>query len=236
MKLALNRALPNKPELIMKPTIAQQARSADDGASVRLALIGLALSTVLASLAHQQSPMLPCRRWRRRLAASFQAVQWVVLAYLLAITTLIVSAGRLGDMIGRRRLLLAGIFLFTFASLMCGIAPTLALLIAARAAQGIGAAVMMALTMAFVGEMVPKAKTGSAMGLLGTMSAIGTALGPSLGGVLIAGLGWRAIFLVNLPLGTLTFFLAHAPPAGRSPGAARRPARLRLCGHGACSP
>ena len=141
--------------------------------------------------------------------ASFQEVQWIVLAYLLAITTLIVSVGRLGDITGRRRLLLAGIFLFTAASVLCGVAPTLWLLIAARAAQGLGAAIMMALTMAFVGETVPKAKTGSAMGLLGTMSAIGTALGPSLGGVLIAGLGWRAIFLVNVPLGILTFLLAH---------------------------
>src|ERR1700716_1134679 len=68
---------------------------------------------------------------------------------------------------------------------------------------------MMALTMAFVGETVPKERTGSAMGLLGTMSAIGTALGPSLGGVLIAGPGWRVIFLVTLPLGILTFVLAH---------------------------
>ena len=141
--------------------------------------------------------------------ASFQEVQWIVLAYLLAITTLIVSVGRLGDLTGRRRLLLGGIFLFTVASVLCGVAPTLWLLIAARAAQGLGAAIMMALTMAFVGETVPQAKTGSAMGLLGTMSAIGTALGPSLGGVLIAGLGWRAIFLVNVPLGILTFLLAH---------------------------
>jgi EmrB/QacA subfamily drug resistance transporter len=141
--------------------------------------------------------------------ASFQQVQWIVLAYLLAITTLIVSVGRLGDITGRRRLLLAGIFLFTVASVLCGVAPTLWLLIAARAAQGLGAAIMMALTMAFVGETVPKAKTGSAMGLLGTMSAMGTALGPSLGGVLIAGLSWRAIFLINVPLGILTFLLAH---------------------------
>jgi EmrB/QacA subfamily drug resistance transporter len=141
--------------------------------------------------------------------ASFQEVQWIVLAYLLAITTLIVSVGRLGDITGRRLLLLAGIFLFTAASVLCGIAPTLWLLIAARAAQGIGAAIMMALTMAFVGDTVAKARTGSAMGLLGAMSAIGTALGPSLGGVLIAGLGWRAIFLVNVPLGSLTFLLAH---------------------------
>src|SRR4029077_1215720 len=75
--------------------------------------------------------------------------------------------------------------------------------------QGVGAAIMMALAMALVGETVPKQKTGSAMGLLATTSAIGTALGPSLGGVLIAGLGWRAIFLVNVPLGILTFLLAY---------------------------
>ena len=149
--------------------------------------------------------------------ASFQQTQWIVLAYLLAITTLIVSAGRLGDIIGRRRLLLAGIALFTAASVLCGVAPTLWLLIAARAAQGAGAAVMMSLTMAFVGETVPKARTGSAMGLLGTMSAIGTALGPSLGGVLIAGAGWRAIFLIMVPLGILNLLLAlrYLPAPGQ---------------------
>src|SRR5262249_18430928 len=117
--------------------------------------------------------------------------------------------GRLGDMTGRRRLLLAGFGLFSVASALCGAAPALWLLVAARAAQGLGAAIMMALTMAFVGETVPKEKTGRAMGLLGTMSAVGTALGPSLGGILIAGLGWQAIFLVNLALGLLTFVLAY---------------------------
>jgi EmrB/QacA subfamily drug resistance transporter len=184
------------------------AESADRTASVRGALAGLSLSMLLSSLGTSIANVgLPALA--QAFTASFQEVQWIVLAYLLAITTLIVSVGRLGDITGRRRLLLAGIFLFTVASILCGFAPTLWLLIAARAAQGLGAAVMMALTLAFVGETVPKAKTGSAMGLLGTMSAIGTALGPSLGGVLIAGLGWRAIFLVNVPLGILTFLLAH---------------------------
>jgi MFS family permease len=90
------------------------------------------------------------------------------------------------------------------------------MLIAARAAQGLGAAVMMALTMAFVGETVPRDRTGRAMGLLGTTSALGTALGPSLGGLLIAGFGWRAIFLVNLPLGLLTlFFVSRFLPVDR---------------------
>lgn len=141
--------------------------------------------------------------------ASFQDVQWIVLAYLLAITTLIVSVGRLGDMIGRRRLLLVGIALFTLASVACGAAPTLWLLIAARAVQGLGAAIMMAVAMALVGDAVPKARIGRAMGLLGTMSAVGTALGPSLGGVLIASLGWPATFLVNVPLGLVAFVLAY---------------------------
>jgi EmrB/QacA subfamily drug resistance transporter len=141
--------------------------------------------------------------------ASFQEAQWVVLAYLLASTTLIVSVGRLGDLTGRRRLLITGIALFTTASALCGLAPTLWTLIAARAAQGLGAAVMLALAMALVSEIAPKARTGSAMGLLGTMSAIGTALGPSLGGLLIAAVGWRAIFLVAVPLGTVAGLLVY---------------------------
>jgi MFS family permease len=82
------------------------------------------------------------------------------------------------------------------------------LLIAARALQGVGAAIMMALTMALVSGAVPKEKTGSAMGVLGTMSAIGTCLGPTLGGVLIAQVGWQGIFLLSVPLGVLAFGLA----------------------------
>lgn len=175
---------------------------------VRWVLAGLSLSILLASLGTSIANVgLPAMAVAFK--ASFQEVQWIVIAYLLATTTLIVSVGRLGDLTGRRRLLLAGISLFTVASVACGIAPTLWLLIAARAAQGLGAAVMLVLSMAFVGETVPKAKTGSAMGLLGTMSAAGTALGPSLGGVLIATLSWRAIFLVSVPLGLLTLFLAY---------------------------
>lgn len=192
--------------------------------AARWALAGLSLSMLLSSfgtsIANVGLPTLALA-----FNASFQAVQWVVIAYLLAITALIVSVGRLGDLIGRKHLLLAGIALFTLASLLCGVAPTLWVLIAARALQGIGAAVMMALTMAFVSETVPKARTGSAMGLLGSMSAIGTALGPSLGGVLIAGFGWRAIFFVNLPLGLLTLLLAYRTlPADQSMESAARPA------------
>ncbi|MBP1887676.1 MFS transporter [Sinorhizobium mexicanum] len=192
------------------------AEGGERAPSFRWALAALSLSMLLSSLGTSIANVgLPALA--DAFGASFQAVQWVVLAYLLAITTLIVSVGRLGDMVGRRRLLIAGIALFTGASVLCGVAPTLSMLIAARAAQGLGAAVMMALAMALVGETVPKERTGSAMGLLGTTSAVGTALGPSLGGLLIAGLGWRAIFLAGVPLGFVAFFLAfRSLPADRA--------------------
>lgn len=175
--------------------------------TVRYALAGLSCSMLLSSLS-TSSANVALPTLMHDFGSTFQQVQWVVVAYLLAITTLIVSAGRLGDMVGRKRLLLAGLGLFVTASALCSVSPWLGLLIAARAAQGLGASVMMALTMAFVSETVPKDKTGSAMGLLGTTSAIGTALGPTLGGLLISGFGWSAIFLVNIPLGLLTIWFA----------------------------
>ncbi|WP_253426829.1 MFS transporter [Pseudomonas sp. GGS8] len=190
--------------------------------SVRWALASLSLSMLMPSLdtsiANAGLPTLA-----EAFDASFQHVQWIVLAYLLAITTLIVSVGRLGDRVGRRRSLLAGIAIFTLSSLACGVAPSLGWLVGARAVQGLGAAIMLALTVAFVGETVPKEKTGSAMGLLGTMSAIGTTLGPSLGGMLIAGVGWQAIFLINVPLGVLNIWLAYRYlPADAQRAKARR--------------
>lgn len=183
-----------------------------------MVLASLSLVTLLASLGTSSANVaLPALA--EAFDASFQDVQWVVLAYLLAMTMLVVSAGRLGDLVGRRRLLLAGLALFTLASVACAAAPTLPLLVAARAAQGLGAAAMMALAMALVGETVPKAKTGSAMGLLGTLSAAGTALGPSLGGALLSASDWRAIFIVNMPLGLLALLLVRrslpATPATR---------------------
>ena len=171
-------------------------------------LAGLSLSVLLASLG-TSSANVALPSLAQAFNSTFQEVQWVVLTYLLAMTTVIVSVGRLGDLLGRRRLLLAGLIIFTGASTLCALAPSLSLLIAARAAQGLGAAAMMALAMALVGDTVPKGKTGSVMGLLGTVSAVGTALGPSLGGVLISTFDWRAIFFVNVPLGLIALLLAR---------------------------
>lgn len=177
------------PPLAAAPAIRQR----------RGALAGLSLAGLLASLA-TSSANVALPTLARAFGASFQAVQWVVIAYLLAITTSVVTCGRLGDLVGSRRLLLAGLLVFAAASVASSVAPSLWFLVAARLVQGLGAAVMLALTVAFVGQIAPKDRTGSAMGLLGTTSAIGTALGPSVGGILISLLGWRAIFLINVPL------------------------------------
>jgi MFS family permease len=188
-------------------------RKPSDGwvlASLALCMLLPSLGTSIANVA------LPTLA--QAFAASFQQVQWVVLAYLLATTSLVVGVGRLGDITGRRRLLAAGILVFTAASVLGGVATEFWLLIAARAAQGVGAAAMLALAMALVGDVVPRPRIGRAMGLLGTMSAVGTALGPSLGGVLIAHVGWPAIFLVNVPLGALALALVRRNLPADSPG------------------
>lgn len=141
--------------------------------SPRGSLISLSLSMLLASLGTSIANVgLPSLT--QAFDASFHAVQWVVLAYLLAITAVILSAGRLGDRLGRRRLLIGGLLLFSLACGLCGGASSLNALIAARSLQGLGAAIMMAMALGMVGDTVPQGRTGRVMGLLGTMSAVGT--------------------------------------------------------------
>lgn len=195
--------------------------------AARGALAALSLATLLpalgASIANIGVPAIATS-----LQAPFRQVQWVVLAYLLAVTALSVYAGRLGDRLGRRRLLLAGIAVFAMASLLCALAPNLPLLVAARIAQGAGAAVMLALAIAMAAGAVSQQRAGSAMGLLGSMSALGTTLGPALGGLLLARYGWPSLFLVNLPLAGLALLLAwrYLPEGRQAPGVP--PPRLAL--------
>ncbi len=191
-------------------------------------MAALALAMLLPSLGVSiASAALPT--FAEAFGAGFEAAQGVVLAYLTAVTVLIVFAGRLGDLFGRRRVLLGGMMLFTGASVLCGLASSLGMLLAARALQGAGAAALMALTIASVRESVPKDRIGSAMGLLGTMSAVGTALGPALGGLIVAGAGWRSLFLGLVPLGLLAEVLAwrflpvSRPKSSSGKGTARAP-------------
>ncbi|WP_130734015.1 MFS transporter [Flavobacterium sp. J27] len=169
-------------------------------------LVSLSLSTLMASLgvsiANIALPTLTIE-----FSTTFQSVQWVVISYLLSITVMIVSIGRFGDIYGLRKILLFGVVIYTLSSFLCGISPTLWSLVLSRALQGFGAAILIVITLAFVRNVISEKKIGSAMGMLGTMSAIGTALGPTLGGLLIQNLGWRFIFYIMIPLGVFNFFL-----------------------------
>ncbi|WP_191257660.1 DHA2 family efflux MFS transporter permease subunit [Amycolatopsis oliviviridis] len=143
----------------------------------------------------------------RGLSASLNAIVWVISVYLLAYATLMLFTSRLGDRFGPRRVFLAGLTIFTLASLWCGMSGSIDTLIAARAVQGFGAALMTPQTLAFVGFLFPAARRGAAMGLWAAVAGLGTIAGPLLGGVLVQYLGWSWIFFVNVPIGVVTFLL-----------------------------
>ncbi|MFM2031435.1 MAG: hypothetical protein RLZZ297_200, partial [Chloroflexota bacterium] len=141
--------------------------------------------------------------------ASLGAVEWVVLAYLLGIVCLLPSMGRLGDMIGRRRVYMAGFMLFTAASALCGFAWSLPALVGFRVLQAIGASMVQAMGIALLVQSFPPTERGRALGYNGTIIATGVAAGPVLGGLIIATLGWRSIFYVNIPFGLLALAMSY---------------------------
>lgn len=147
---------------------------------------------------------------------TFATIQWVVLSYLLIITTLVLGAARLGDMIGKKQLYLGGLILFTLSSLLCGLSPGVGWLIGFRALQGLGAVMIAALGAAIITEVFPTSERGRALGIIGAIVSLGIALGPTVGGFLIAVAGWRLIFLVNVPIGIFaSFVVVRSIPAGR---------------------
>lgn len=156
-------------------------------------LITLATATLTASLGISVAAVL-LPTLTQSFSATVSDVQWVVLAYLMSVTVTIVSAGRLGDLFGHRPVLIFGLLFFMAASVLCAMAEHLGVLIAGRAVQGLGGAILIALPMSLARDLVPAKRLGTAMGLLGTTSAVGTALGPSLGGVLLAWGDWRMAF------------------------------------------
>lgn len=167
------------------------------------------------------------------LGASYTAVQWTVAGYALTFALLLITGGRLGDIFGRKRLFLLGIAGFTAASLLCGLAVNAPMLIASRVAQGAMAGLMVPQVLATVHVAFPKGERAKVFGIHGAITAVGTILGPVLGGVLVQadlfGLSWRPIFLINLPIGLAALIVA-ARAMGESK--AERPPRLDLAGMG----
>ncbi|MCA8934229.1 MAG: MFS transporter, partial [Rhodospirillaceae bacterium] len=145
---------------------------------------------------------------QRDLGAGFAAVQWVVNAYALLLGGLILIGGAAGDRFGRKRIFLLGIALFGLSSLACALAPTAGTLIAARAAQGLGAALLVPQSLAIIAATFPKAVRGHAIGIWAGASAITTSMGPPLGGILVDLLDWRAVFWVNLPFSAAALWFA----------------------------
>ncbi|MCC2548581.1 MFS transporter [Hymenobacter sp. BT175] len=187
-------------------TIPAHAPTSPPMAPNRWGLLGVSLVMFMAGLdSNIVNVALPALA--RELHQPFAAVQWVVLSYLLVTTAIAAAVGRLGDQLGKKRVYLAGTLVFTFGSLLCGLSPSLGALVAARAVQGLGGAVCLALSFAVGGELVPKEQMGRTIGWLGTVASVGMTAGPTLGGLLLTWLGWQWMFLVNVPLGVLAYGL-----------------------------
>ncbi|XZF16002.1 MFS transporter [Chitinophagaceae bacterium MMS25-I14] len=188
-----------------------------NGSLIKPAIAGISISLFMMNLDTSiVSAGLPAMI--KSLNTTFVSGQWFVLIYLLVLTALITAAGRLGDMIGKKKLYLYGISIFTAASLLCGISGNAAFLILFRGVQGLGAALILSLGIAIASDLTPKEHLGKIMGVLSTVTALGIAGGPTIGGILLSAFGWQSMFLVNIPFGIIAYWLAYKfidAPAGK---------------------
>ena len=142
-----------------------------------------------------------------KLHASLDDVLWVINAYALVLAVLVITAGRLGDLIGPRTLFAVGVAVFTLASAVCGLSPSPGWLIGFRAVQGLGAAMLMPQTLTIITNTFPPERRGAAFGVWGAVAGVATIAGPTLGGLLVTAFDWRYIFFVNLPIGVIVLAL-----------------------------
>ncbi len=177
---------------------------------------GMFLATIDGSIVNIALPTL-----ETELHTQFAIVQWVVLGYMLVLVTLLLSIGRLADMIGKKWLYLSGMIIFTLGSMLCGTAQTVEILIAFRILQAVGAAMIMALGTAILTEVFPSSERGKVLGLGGLMISLGSISGPTLGGVILGVTTWHWIFYVNVPVGIAGILLVFrfvplsVPPGGQ---------------------
>jgi EmrB/QacA subfamily drug resistance transporter len=180
-------------------------------------ILGSSLAFIDGTVVNVALPAL-----QESLGATVTDVQWVVEAYALLFSALLLVGGSLGDRFGRRRVFGLGIALFAVASALCGLAPDVRVLIAARALQGVGAAMLVPGSLALIAASFPEQERGRAIGAWSGMSAMTAALGPALGGWLIDNAGWRWAFFLNLPLALVALAILFARvPESRDDGAAK---------------
>ena len=137
----------------------------------------------------------------RSLHMSISSLEWIVTAYALTFAALLITGGKLGDLYGRRKMFIAGLAVFTLASLACGLAPNAGFLIGARAVQGVGAALMNPATLSIITATFPPKERGQAIGIWAGVSALALAIGPLVGGLIVDNINWHWIFYVNVPVG-----------------------------------
>ncbi len=153
----------------------------------------------------------------KELGQPLAVVEWVVLAYMLTNCVLLLSIGRLGDMIGKKQIYLAGLIIFTIGSGLCGAAANIYLLIGFRVLQAVGSAMLMALGTALVTEAFPPQERGQALGIMGTLVSVGIITGPTIGGIILESLSWHWLFFVNLPIGVIGVIMVNRfVPAGQA--------------------
>jgi EmrB/QacA subfamily drug resistance transporter len=176
---------------------------------------GVILATIDSSIVNVALPTLT-----HEFDTTFRAIQWVPLAYVLVIATLTLGTGRLGDILGKKRIYTSGFALFTVASAMCGLSTSVGMLIGFRIVQAIGAVMILSLGAAILTEAFPTYERGKALGFIGTFVSMGIVTGPAVGGLLISVYDWRWIFFVNIPVGIVGVILAvrYVPNTPPSPG------------------
>src|SRR5262245_7384452 len=150
-------------------------------------------------------------------SAGPSTVSWVLNAYTLVFAAVLIPAGRLADRVGRRRMFLIGVVLFTVGSMLCGLAPTIGILIAAEMLEAVGAAILVPSSLALVLQTFPRHKVPVAVAIWGAIGAVAGALGPTLGALVVSNLSWRWAFFIDLPVGIVSFLLGRAVlPEGRA--------------------
>ena len=198
----MSSAIPAPCDLnLARATEAKHRRRSN--ATLAASILGSSLAFIDGSVVNVALPALD-----RDLHAGAEGLAWLVSAYLLTLSALILLGGALGDHYGRRRTFLIGIGLFLAASLACAVAPSLPVMLSARAAQGAGAALLMPNSLALLGAGFEGETKGRAIGIWAGVGALASAIGPVLGGWLVETVGWRSIFLINLPVGAAAAWLA----------------------------
>lgn len=166
--------------------------------------VGTFMSALDGSVVNTVLPLI-----REQFTSDIATIEWVVVVYLLVISGLLLSFGRLGDLYGHKQVYLAGFVIFTLSSASCGLAQSAEMLVFSRGIQAFGAAMLMANSPAILTKSFPASQRGRALGLQATMTYLGLTVGPSLGGWLAHSFSWRAVFYINLPVGLLAFWLGQ---------------------------